>query len=449
MLESRTPWGATGERICVIGTGYVGLTAGACLAYLGHDVVCTDMSDARVQTLCRGEVPFLEVGLPELVREMVALGRLSFATSNTASVRGADFVFLCLPTPQGDDGAADLSHVCRVADEIGPYLQPGACVVNKSTVPVGTAQLVASALGRIDVAVVSNPEFLAEGSALRNFLTPDRLVIGSDDIDAAKKVAGLYDRIDTQVFVMDAASAETVKYAANTYLAVRLSFVNSMAGVCEAAGADVQAVLQAVGADSRIGPAFLRPGPGWGGSCFPKDTAALVHTSRERGYRFRLLEAAVDANARHHGWVADKIERAAGGDLRGKTVAIWGLTFKAGTDDLRDSAALAIARDLVARGARIQGYDPTVTRSLDGLAICGSALEACRDAHVLFVGTEWAEFAERSLDDVAQVMSSRAIVDGRNMLRADEATMLGFAYEGIGLRVGASLKGAESLAEAS
>lgn len=450
MLESRTPWGATGEQICVIGTGYVGLTAGACLAFLGHDVTCTDVSEERVATLRRGEVPFLEAGLPELVRQMVQSGRLRFSTSNTDSVVDADFVFLCLPTPQGDDGAADLSAVCRVADEIGQHVKPGACVVNKSTVPVGTAQVVADALGRDDIAVVSNPEFLAEGSALKNFLTPDRVVVGSDDIDAAKKVAGLYDRIDTQVFVMDAASAETVKYAANTYLAVRLSFVNSMAGVCEAAGADVQSVLQAVGADSRIGPAFLKPGPGWGGSCFPKDTAALVHTSRESGYRFRLLEAAVSANASHHGWVADKIERAAGGDLRGKTVALWGLTFKAGTDDLRDSAAIAIARDLVARGAVVRGYDPTVTRPIEGIDVVASALAACGGAHVLFVGTEWPEFAERSLDDVAAVMASRAIVDGRNMLRADEAASLGFGYEGIGLRTtGRSGSGVEALRQAS
>jgi UDPglucose 6-dehydrogenase len=305
MHEFDVPFAATDQPVCIIGTGYVGLTAGACLAFLGHTVVCTDASRTRVESLRRGEIPFLERQLPELVRDMVAAGRLSFSTDNIAAAAEADFVFLCLPTPQGADGSADLSAVCEVAEEIGPHLRSGASVVNKSTVPVGTAGLVATALNRPDVSVVSNPEFLAEGTAVSDFLRPDRVVIGSENIDAAKRVAALYERLDTRILVMDAASAETVKYAANTYLAVRLSFVNSMAAVCEAADADVLAVLDAVGSDHRIGPAFLKPGPGWGGSCFPKDTAALIHSSNERGYDFTLLRAAVDANEGHHHWVAD------------------------------------------------------------------------------------------------------------------------------------------------
>jgi UDPglucose 6-dehydrogenase len=427
------PQRPSGIQIAVIGSGYVGLTAGACFAYLGHSVVCTDVSSERVAALTAGEVPFLEPGLPQLVQGMVAEGRLAFSGDNVEAARDADFVFLCLPTPQGADGDADLSRVYAVAEQIGPFLRPNACVVNKSTVPVGTAVLVSHALGRSDVYVVSNPEFLAEGTALRDFLEPDRVVVGSDHVDAARRVATLYERVPTQMIVTDTASAEAAKYAANAYLAVRLSFVNSMAALCEAVGADVLAVMDAVGADHRIGRSFLKPGPGWGGSCFPKDTAALAHTSRRHGFDFSLLESAIGANANHHAFLVDKITAAAGGSLRDRVVAVWGLTFKAGTDDLRDSASLAIARELVVRGAVVRAYDPTVRDGIDGLEIRESAMDACDGAEVLFIGTEWPEFADPDLDKLAELMHTPAVVDGRNLLSPADVIDRGFHYEGVGL----------------
>ncbi len=431
----RHDWAPTGVRVCVIGAGYVGLTASACLAHLGHDVVCADVSEDRVDRLRRGQVPILEEELPELLVEGQRLGRLHFTTSNTEAVTGADFVFLCLPTPQGDGGAADLSRVCEVAEEIGAHLRPHSIVIDKSTVPAGTSRLVSEALMRDDVCVVANPEFLAEGSAVRDFLEPDRIVIGSDDVGAAAQVATLYGRIAAPVVITDATSAELVKYASNAYLALRLSFVNSMAALCEAADADVTAVMAGMGSDHRIGRAFLKPGPGWGGSCFPKDTAALVHTAASRGFDFGLLRAAIAANNSHRDWVVEKITDAAGRQLEGVPIAVWGLTFKAGTDDLRDSAALAITRTLVARGAVVRAYDPAVTGPVEGVTVCASAEEACRGAAVLFIGTEWPEFAVQDLDLVGAVMADRIVVDARNLLNEDAARAAGFQHHSVGRRV--------------
>jgi UDPglucose 6-dehydrogenase len=424
----------TGLRVCLIGTGYVGLTAGACLAYLGHSVVCTDVSEERVDALRLGTLDLVEQGLPELVTGVVGLGRLTFSTDNIASCADADVIFLCLPTPPADDGSADLNRVLEVAREIGPHLRPGAVVVDKSTVPVGTSRLVAGALGRPDVSVAANPEFLAEGSAVRNFLEPDRVVIGSDDPGAAERVAALYAPLAAQVIITDAASAETIKYAANAYLAVRLSFVNSMAEVCEAAGADIAAVMDGVGSDHRIGRSFLSPGPGWGGSCFPKDTAALLHTSLSRGFDFRLLRAATDYNREHQRWMVSKVLNALGrdGDRAEGVVAFWGLTFKAGTDDLRDSPALEIVGQLVDRGCTVRAFDPTVDRQLPGIEICASALEACRGADVLVVATEWPEFARVDLAMAGRLMNTPVLVDMRNLLDPDVAVAEGFLYDGVG-----------------
>ncbi|WP_370618052.1 UDP-glucose dehydrogenase family protein [Mumia sp. Pv 4-285] len=424
----------SGVQVCVIGTGYVGLTAGACLAYLGHRVTCADASADRVAALRRGTIPIYEAGLDELVEAGASSGRLSFVTSNLDAVHDADVVFLCLPTPQDADGSADLSRVLAVAAEIGASLKEGAVVVNKSTVPVGTAARVAEALGRPDVHVVSNPEFLAEGSAVRDFLNPDRVVVGSDDASAAERVAALYAPLDARTVVTDVASAETIKYASNAYLAIRLTFVNSMAAVCEASGADIRAVTEGMGADRRIGTAFLKPGPGWGGSCFPKDTAALVRTSEEHGFDFSLLRAAVDANAQHRRWLLGKIVGAVGGDVRGRRVALWGLTFKAGTDDLRDSPALELAHDLVALGAQVRAYDPTVTTDVDGIDVARSALAACEDADVLAIGTEWPEFSEVDLSEVASALAGDVVVDCRNVLDAPAAAAAGLLYTGVGLR---------------
>lgn len=426
---------SSGIRVCIIGTGYVGLTAGACLAYLGHDVVCADVSEGRVAALRAGVVPIYEDGLDELVGAGVAAGRLSFLTSNTDAVRGADIVFLCLPTPQDADGSADLSRVRDVAQQIGPELRPGAIVVNKSTVPVGTAGSVAAGLGRTDVSVVSNPEFLAEGSAVRDFLEPDRVIVGSDSRAAAEQVAALYAPLGARTIITDVASAETIKYASNAYLAIRLTFVNSMAAVCEASGADIRAVTEGMGSDRRIGPAFLKPGPGWGGSCFPKDTAALVRTSEDHGFDFSLLRAAVDANAQHRRWLLGKIVDGVGGDVRGRRIALWGLTFKAGTDDLRDSPALELGRDLTVLGAQVRAYDPTVSVDVDGIAAAPSALEACQDAEVLVVGTEWTQFRDVPLTDVAAAMSGSTVVDCRNLLDATTALEAGLTYTGVGVLV--------------
>ena len=303
--------------IAVIGAGYVGLTTAACFARLGHVVRCSERVSERVAALRRGAVPIVEAGLDELVTDGLATARLSFWSDNRAAVRDADIVFLCVPTPQGADGRADMSYVLAAAREIGPHLREHAIVVNKSTVPVGAAAMVSDAIGREDVSVVSNPEFLREGSALHDFLNPDRIVIGSDDPHAAQRVAGLYDGVDAEVVVMNAASAELVKYASNGFLAMKISFANTVAELCEDLGADVRDVLGSMGRDSRIGERFLQPGPGWGGSCFPKDTAALAAIADDVHRPFTLVRASMEANESHLRWIVEKATRLAGGDLEG------------------------------------------------------------------------------------------------------------------------------------
>jgi len=422
----------SGLRVCVIGTGYVGLSVGACLAVLGHEVTCADRDAVRIERLRDGEIVVAEPGLGEMVDSMTTAGRLHFATSNTAAVTDADFVFLCLPTPQGEDGSADLGRLFDVIAEIAAHLRSGAVLVGKSTVPVGTARQVRGALGRDDVAVVSNPEFLAEGNAVRDVLCPDRIVIGSDDPVAARRVAHLYDAIDTRVVITDAASAEAIKYAANAYLAVRLSFVNSMAEVCERTGADVDAVMDGVGSDHRIGQHFLRPGPGWGGSCFPKDTAALLRTSMARGFDFTLLRAATEYNLAHRERMVQKVTAMVGPHVTGETVAMWGLTFKAGTDDLRDSPAMAIAAHLASLGIIVQAFDPTVSQPLPGVSVTRSCLEACCGARALVVATEWPQFLDVDLAEVGRVMAERNIVDLRNLFDPATVVASGFRYDAVG-----------------
>lgn len=422
----------SGLRVCVIGTGYVGLSVGACLALLGHEVTCADRDVVRIEQLRRGEILVAEPGLTELVDAMTTAGRLRLVTSNLVAVAEADFVFLCLPTPQGEDGSADLGRLFDVVAEIATSLRSGTVVVGKSTVPVGTTRRVREALGRDDIAVVSNPEFLAEGNAVRDVLCPDRIVIGSDDPVAARRVAELYGPIDTRLVVTDSASAEAIKYASNAYLAVRLSFVNSMAEVCERSGADIDAVMDGVGSDHRIGRHFLRPGPGWGGSCFPKDTAALLRTSMACGFDFTLLRAATEYNLAHRERMVEKVTAMVGPHLTGETVAMWGLTFKAGTDDLRDSPAMAIAARLASLGIIVQAFDPTVARALDGVSVAGSCLEACCGARVLVVATEWPEFLEVDLAEVGRVMAGRNIVDLRNLLDPVAVADNGFRYDAVG-----------------
>ncbi len=419
--------------ITVVGTGYVGLTTGACLAHLGHEVRCVDIDTDKVARLAEGEIPIFEAGLEELVREGLDAGRLSFTGDTVTAVAGADFVFLCVPTPQGGDGAADLSYVKQAATTIGPHLAPGAIVVNKSTVPVGSAQIVAEVIGRGDISVVSNPEFLREGTAVSDFLKPDRVVVGCDEQSAAVRLAEAYSGLGAPVLVTDAASAEMIKYASNAFLATKVSYVNAIAALCEAVGADVADVTLGMGYDKRIGSRFLRPGPGWGGSCFPKDSQALVRIADDHDVAFPLLQSAIATNDAQFDRIADKVARLAGDGVNGRTIAVWGLTFKALTDDLRDSPALAICERLIARGAHVRAYDPTVTRSpLEGVEVESDAYAACKGADVLAVLTEWDEFRWLDFTRVAELLASPAIVDARNLLDAAALTRSGFTVDVIG-----------------
>jgi UDPglucose 6-dehydrogenase len=421
--------------IAVVGAGYVGLTTAACFAHLGHDVVCADIDVERIEALRRGEVPIVEQGLDQVVREGLESGRLQFVVGAATAARSSEFVYLAVPTPQGPDGAADLSFIEAVAREIGPVLVPEAVVINKSTVPVGSTGVVERALGRSDVYVVSNPEFLREGSAVQDFLHPDRVVIGSDDQGAAIRVASLYVGVPAPLMVTDPASAETIKYASNAFLATKLSFINAVATICEALGADVNDVVLGMGYDKRIGHDFLRPGPGYGGSCFPKDTSALVRIAEDAGYDFQLLRSAMAVNEQQFDRVAAKVAAMVGGELSGRRVALWGLTFKARTDDRRESPSLHVARRLLEAGATVRAHDPTVDGPLDELPeldVCDDAYAACEGADVLVVLTEWDEFRWLDFDKVAELMAARRVVDARNLLERGSLVRRGFEYEGLG-----------------
>jgi len=422
--------------IAVVGTGYVGLTTGACLAHLGHEVVCADIDAAKVERLGRGEIPIVEHRLDELVAEGLAAGRLRFVVGAAGAVADAGFVFLCVPTPQGDDGSADLSYVEAAAREISAALPYEAVVINKSTVPVGSTVVVERALRRPDVRVVSNPEFLREGSAVDDFLNPDRIVVGCDDPAAARAVGALYESLHAQMIITDPASAELIKYASNAFLATKLSFVNAIAAVSEGVGADISDVMIGMGYDRRIGPDFLRPGPGWGGSCFPKDTRALEHIAREAGYEFDLLRSVVGANDAQFDRIAAKVGEAVGGHLDGADVAVWGLTFKARTDDLRDSPSIEIVERLLSAGARVTAHDPTVTAHRaglpSGLCVAPDPVAACRGAAVLVVLTEWDDYRWIGPADVAAAMPGRTVVDARNLLDRPRWQKAGFTHRGVG-----------------
>jgi len=419
-------------RIAVVGTGYVGLTTGACFAELGHDVLCADIDPAKVDMLKGGEIPIHEDGLEAIVQENMKAGRLDFVLGAENAVKGREFIYLCVPTPQGADGRADLSFVEAAAREIAPHLDRGAVVVNKSTVPVGSTLLVERAMGRPDVHVVSNPEFLREGSAVGDFLKPDRVVIGAEDRGAASRVAALYLGVRAPILITDPASAETCKYAANAFLATKISFANAVAAVCEAAGADVADVLMGIGYDSRIGHHFLKPGPGWGGSCFPKDTKAMIGIAEDVGYDFAFLKGVIEVNEQQFDRVVDKVKLAAGDTLEGVTVAALGLAFKAGTDDTRDSPAIEIIERLVAAGANVKAYDPVAESCPEGVERCDDAYAAAEGAEVLVILTEWEEFKFVDLDKLAEVMGNKHIVDARNLLDRGAVRRRGFTYQGIG-----------------
>jgi UDPglucose 6-dehydrogenase len=435
--ESRT--------VAVIGAGYVGLPTAATLAHFGHRVVLAERDETRLAALRSGKMPIVEAGLDDLVAESVLTRTLRFTASAVEAVQGAEFVFLCVPTPQSDDGSADLSYVESAAKEVGEQLMPGAIVVNKSTVPVGSATMVEEVIGRPDVRVVSNPEFLREGSAVQDSLHPDRLVVGADDAQAAALVGGLFSATGAPLIVTDATTSETIKYASNAFLATKLSYVNAVAGLCEEVGADVRDVMLGLGYDKRIGFEFLRPGPGWGGSCLPKDTRALLHIAREAGYDFSLLAGAIDSNEQQLARVVAKVEAACRGSVEGVTVAVWGLTFKANTDDRRDSPSVEIAGRLAALGAVVQVFDPTVSGEfpadgetvaddLRGLQLRADPYEAATGASVVVVLTEWDEFRWVDFTRVASVMASPSIVDARNLLDPAAVRRMGFTYDGIGRR---------------
>jgi len=422
--------------IAIIGTGYVGLTSGACLAHLGHDVVCADVDTDKVARLSAGEVTTVEAGLGDLVAEGRAAGRLRFTDDVAEAVAGREVVVLCVPTPHTPDGSVDLSAVEAAATAIGPALEPGAVVVDKSTVPVGTTRLVAELLDRDDVTVASNPEFLREGTAVADFLGPDRIVVGADDDRTREVVRSLYAGVDAPEVLTDPASAETIKYAANAFLVTKLSFANAIAAVCEAVGADIDDVVLGLGYDDRIGANYLRPGPGWGGSCFPKDSRALIHQAGQAGYDFRFLDSAIEVNRQQFDRIVDKVRRAVGGDLSGRTVAVWGLTFKAGTDDLRDSPALEVVDRLLVAGAAVQAHDPTVAVHRNPVPatveLATDPVAACVGADALVVLTEWPEYA--AVDPAAAVagLVGQAVVDARNLLDPGPWRTLGCGFEGVG-----------------
>jgi UDPglucose 6-dehydrogenase len=420
------------SRIAVLGAGYVGLTTAACFSHLGHQVVCGDVLADRVDMLSRGEVPIREAGLEELIRTGLDGGHLSFVVGEVAAVEDSEFCYLCVPTPQGADGSADLSYIRQAASAVAPVLPPESVVVNKSTVPVGSTRVVEQALGRDDVKVASNPEFLREGSAVHDFLHPDRIVIGCEDQATAGRVAALFEGIQAPVIVTDPASAETIKYASNAFLATKVSFVNAIANVCEAVGADVREVVLGMGYDHRIGFEFLKPGPGWGGSCFPKDTRALIRIAEDAGYDFDLLKGVVGVNDEQFDRVVAKVERMVGGSLDGQLIAAWGLTFKARTDDLRGSPAVEVLHRLQQRGARIRAYDPAVTDEVDGLEVAADPYAACEGAAALLVLTEWDEFRWLDFDKVGGLMAERRLVDARNLLDPAAVRRRGFAYDAVG-----------------
>ena len=431
-------------RIAVVGTGYVGLVVGACLAENGNNVTCVDKDASKVATLRAGRMPIYEPGLEEIVRRNHAEERLAFTTDLPAAVEPSDIAFIAVGTPQGEDGSADLQHVLAVARDIGRVLKKYIVIVDKSTVPVGTAKRVHETVAEETTqafSVVSNPEFLKQGAAIEDFMKPDRVVIGTDPGDqrARAVMTELYapfTRTGAPIMMMDTASAELCKYAANSILATRISFMNEIANVCELVGADVDQVRKAIGSDRRIGTSFLFPGVGYGGSCFPKDVQALLKSAADRGYDFQLLRAVEEANRRQKGRLVAKME-AHFKNLAGRTIALWGLAFKPRTDDMREAPAIAIIEGLLARGANVRAYDPeagpTARRIFgDRILLCEKSYDALAGADALAIVTEWNEFREPDFGKMRQLLTSPVVFDGRNIYSSEHMRALGFTYFAIG-----------------
>ncbi len=429
-------------KIAVIGTGYVGLVVGACLAETGNDVICVDKDESKVRMLRRAKVPIYEPGLTELVKRNAAEGRLTFTTQLGRAVKASEIIFIAVGTPQGEDGSADLQHVEAVARDIGKAMDGYRVIVDKSTVPVGTAERVRQIVARETkhpFSVVSNPEFLKQGAAVDDFMKPDRVVIGAEDQRGADLMVALYQpftRTGAPIMVMDCASAELAKYAANALLATRISFMNEVANVCELFGADVDRVRQAVGSDRRIGPSFLFPGVGYGGSCFPKDVKALMRFSADKKYDFKVLKAVEAVNQRQKLVLVKKLESHFK-SLKGKTIAIWGLAFKPKTDDMREAPAVPIITGLLEKGARVQAYDPEamdVARGIFGskVTFAKKSYDALRDADALAIVTEWHEFREPDFGRMRKLMRNPIIFDGRNIYHPQQMQAHGFTYSSIG-----------------
>ncbi len=433
-------------RLAVIGSGYVGLVAGACFAETGNDVLCVDADSEKVARLRRNQIPIHEPGLEPMVRRNQDAGRLRFTDRLEEAVEHARVIFIAVGTPPMEDGSADLSHVLEVARNLARLIREPTIVATKSTVPVGTAARVDAVLrehGAVAVEVCANPEFLKEGAAIEDFMRPDRVIVGTEHEPTREVMRELYAPFTRQggerLIFMDPASAEVTKYAANAMLATRISFMNQVAGYCEAVGADVHRVRQGIGADHRIGRAFLYPGPGYGGSCFPKDIRALLHSSDEHGVPMELLAAVETVNERQKRVLLEKVRRFAGPGLSEKVVAVWGLAFKAETDDVRESPALAVIQGLLEDGASVRAHDPHAMESArrvfgDRIAYADNPYEAASGADVLVVVTEWLLFRTPDFDRLGRIMRHRLIIDGRNLYEPDRLQALGFEYHGIGRR---------------
>jgi UDPglucose 6-dehydrogenase len=429
-------------KIAVIGTGYVGLVAGACFAESGNDVICVDRDAAKIRTLRAGRMPIYEPGLEELVRRNRHENRLTFTTTLPKAVRSSTVVFVAVGTPQGEDGAADLQHVLEVAREVARAMNGYKVIVDKSTVPVGTAARVREVIRRETThpfSVVSNPEFLKQGAAIDDFMKPDRVVIGAEDPRSREIMHELYapfTRTGAPIMTMDCASAELTKYAANAMLATRISFMNEVANVCEAVGADVDEVRRAIGADRRIGTSFLFPGVGYGGSCFPKDVKAMIHFASQKDYDFRILRAVEEVNIAQKTRLAAKM-RSHFGTLKGRTIAVWGLAFKPRTDDMREAPSIPLIKMLLAEGADVQAYDPEATKVAKGIfgnkvTFATKNYEALKGADGLAIVTEWSEFRRPDFEKMRKLMRSPVVFDGRNLFEPEQMKQSGFTYYSIG-----------------
>lgn len=433
-------------QVAIIGTGYVGLVTGTCFAETGNDVMCIDINEDKIRQLKEGKTPIYEPGLDTLLERNIKENRLKFTTSITEGIKNAQVIFLALPTPPGKDGSADLQFVLDVASQLSTLITEYKVIVNKSTVPVGTAEKVTAVLSqklnRELFDVVSNPEFLREGVAVEDFLKPDRVVIGTSSEKAKKIMDELYQpfvRQGNPIYYMDERSSEMTKYAGNAYLAMRISFMNEMANLCEKAGANVDWVRVGIGSDSRIGKRFLFPGVGYGGSCFPKDVKAIVHTAREYDYDFAIIDTVMKVNERQKLILGRKIKEAFGSSLKGKTFAIWGLAFKPETDDIREAPALELIDELLAAGASVRVFDPEAMANVknlvgDKLYYANDMYDALKGADALVIVTEWSEFRNPDFNRINNLLKNPAIFDGRNVYTLDKMGQLGFYYESIGRR---------------